>query len=170
MTKHTFTATLRDGAFEVPLDVRAIFGSARPPVKMTFLGQTHRSRIAVYGGKYILGIWKDVLAAHALADGRALEVTLEHDEEPRVVTPPDELAAALKRNATARAGWNAMSFTHQREWAGAVADAKQPATRTRRVAQALEALVAKAKLKPAKPAKSPKRAKTAKRPKRTTKR
>ncbi len=50
-----------------------------------------------------------------------------------------------------------MSFTHQREWAEAIADAKQPDTRTRRVTKAVEAMAAKgaakakSKPKPAKP-------------------
>ena len=62
--KHTFSAIVREGAIEVPLDVKAVFGEARPPVRMTFCGETHQNRIAVYGGKYILGIWKAVLAKH----------------------------------------------------------------------------------------------------------
>ena len=36
--KHTFTARLEGGAVEVPLDVKAVFGEARAPVKMTFEG------------------------------------------------------------------------------------------------------------------------------------
>jgi uncharacterized protein YdeI (YjbR/CyaY-like superfamily) len=50
----------------------------------------------------------------------------------------------MKKNAAARAGWEAMGFTHKREWAAAISEAKKPETRERRVAQALEALVAKA--------------------------
>ncbi len=146
--KHTFTATLREGAFEVPLDVKALFGVARPAVKMTFLGETHRTRVAVYGGKYILGIWKKVLAQHALTDGKSLEVTIEADEEPRTVAPPVELAAALAKNAKARAGWAAMAFTHQREWAEAVAGAKRPETKNKRVAQAIEAMLENKKKTP----------------------
>ena len=140
--KHTFSAIVREGAIEVPLDVKAVFGEARPPVRMTFCGETHQNRIAVYGGKYILGIWKAVLAKHGLADGTKLEVTLEADTAPRVIEPPPELAAALKKHARAKAGWTALSYTHQREWAKAIADAKKPETRAKRVAQALEALVA----------------------------
>jgi hypothetical protein len=143
--KHTFSAKLiDDGAFEVPLDVRKIFGEARPAVKITFLGQTFRTRVAVYGGKYVLGIWKGVREKLGLEDGQTIEVTLEPDDAPRTVAPPKELAAAMKKNAAARAGWEAMSFTHKREWATAIADAKKPETREKRVAQAIEALVAKA--------------------------
>jgi hypothetical protein len=148
--KHTFTAVLRDGAIEVPLDVKALFGEARAPVQMTFCGETHKNRVAVYGGKYILGIWKAVLEKHGLVDGAAIEVTLEHDTAPRVIEPPAELAAALTKNPKAKAGWDAMSYTHQREWARAIEEAKKPLTRAKRLAQAIDALVAKAK-----PAKKP---------------
>ncbi len=146
--KHTFSVVLKDGAFEVPLDIRAIYGEARPAVKMTFCGETYRTRVAVYGGKYIMGIWKAELAKHGLRDGQKIEVTLEPDDKPRVVEPPKELAAALKKNAAARAGWEKMSFTHKREWAQAIAEAKQPETREKRIAQAVAALTARAQAKP----------------------
>jgi hypothetical protein len=143
--KQTFSVTLRDdGAFELPIDVRAIYGEARPAVKLTVFGETFRTRVMVYGGKSYLGLWKAVLERQKLRGGETLEVTLEPDGRPRTVTPPKELAAALKKNAAARAGWDAMSFTHKREWAEAIADAKKPETRERRLAQAIEALVAKA--------------------------
>ena len=145
--KHTFTAVIKDGAIEVPFDVKTTFGEARAPVQMTFCGETHQNRVAVYGGKYILGIWKAVLEKHDLRDGASLEVTLEHDTAPRTIEPPKELAAALAKNAKAKAGWDAMSYTHQREWANAIAEAKKPETKTKRIEQAIEAMVAKSKPK-----------------------
>jgi hypothetical protein len=147
MMKHTFTATLREGAIEVPLDIKAIFGEARPPVKMTFCGETYQNRVAVYGGNYVLGIWKKVLEQHALTDGKQIEVTIERDDAPRTITPPKDLAAALAKNAKARAGWDAMSFTHQREWARSIDDAKAAATKQRRITRAIEAMVAKSAAK-----------------------
>ncbi len=141
--KHTFTAVIREGAVEVPLDVKAVFGEARPAVRMTFCGETHANRIAVYGGKYLLGIWKAALTKHGLTDGTKLEVTIERETAPRKIDPPPELAAALKKHAKARAGWAASSYTHQREWAQAIADAKRPETRAKRVAEAIASLAAK---------------------------
>jgi len=147
--KQTFMVTLRDdGAFEIPFDVKAFYGETRPAVKMTMCGETHPTRVMVYGGKPMLGIWKAVLAKHGLRGGQQLEITLEPDAGERKIEPPKELAAKLKKNAAARAGWQAMSYTHKREWAQAIADAKKPETRERRVAQAIEALVARGK-KPA---------------------
>jgi uncharacterized protein YdeI (YjbR/CyaY-like superfamily) len=101
----------------------------------------------VYGKKSYLGLWKALREKRQLRGGETVQVTLEPDKAPRTVTPPKELAAALKKNAAARAGWAAMSFTHKREWAVAIRDAKKPDTRERRVAQALAALVARSKKK-----------------------
>jgi hypothetical protein len=159
-TKQSFSVALRDdGSFEIPIDVRAVYGQARPAVKMTFCGETYPTRVMVYGGKYTLGIWKAVLAKHGLQGGQTLDVTLEPDTENRTIEPPDELAAVLKKNAAARTGWAAMSHTHQREWAQAISDAKKPETRARRVEQAVEALVergGKSKAKPKPKAKASK--------------
>jgi hypothetical protein len=153
--KHTFTAVIKNGGIEVPFDVKETFGEARAPVLMTFCGETHKARVAVYDGKYLLGIWKAVLAKHDLRDGSSIDVTLEHDTAPRTITPPAELVAALAKNASAKAGWDAMSYTHQREWANAISDAKKPETRSKRVEQAIEAMLAKTKPKPTrKPAKT----------------
>jgi hypothetical protein len=149
--KKTFTATLNeDASFEVPFDVRALYGEARPAVKMTILGETFRTRVMVYGGKYLLGLWKAVREEHALVAGQKLKVSIEPDRTPRTVAPPKELAAAMKKSPAARAGWKAMSFTHQREWAEAIAEAKRPETREKRVAQAIAALVEKSSKKKAK--------------------
>ena len=143
--KQSFSVKLRpDGGFELPLDIREIYGEARPAVKMTVCGQTFRTRVMVYGGKYYLGLVQAVLKEQGLRGGESLDVTLEPDKAPRTVAPPRELAPALKKNAAARAGWEAMSFTHKREWAESIRDAQKAETRERRVAQAIEALVARA--------------------------
>jgi hypothetical protein len=133
------------GAIELPIDVRAIYGEARPAVKMTFNGKTYKNRVMVYGGKYYLGVWKAVLAEHGLGPGDTVDLVLEPDKTPRTVKAPKPLADAMKKNTAARAGWQAMSFTHKREWAKAIEEAKKPETRDRRVAEAVAALVAAAR-------------------------
>lgn len=144
MTK-TFRAKLRDnGTFVVPLDVRALFGSARPAVKMTIERKTYPTRIAVYGGKYILGIWKAVREKEGLEDGDTISVTIASDEKPRTIKTPPSLARALKKNARARKGWAKLSFTHKREWANAIREAKKKETKARRIAQCVKACAAKA--------------------------
>jgi uncharacterized protein YdeI (YjbR/CyaY-like superfamily) len=57
---------------------------------------------------------------------------------PKEVAVPEALAAALERNAEARAAFERFSPSHRREYAEWVAEAKTDATRERRVATTIE--------------------------------
>jgi uncharacterized protein YdeI (YjbR/CyaY-like superfamily) len=46
----------------------------------------------------------------------------------------------LAKDKNARAAWEALSFTHQREHAEAIEDAKKPETRARRVEKTIAML------------------------------
>ena len=114
MATHRFETVLEaEGSgvfFEVPLDVPAVFGKARAPVRGTINGQPFRSTVAVYGGRYYLPV------------NRALR------------------EAALAADPEARAAFDGLSFTNQREYAQWVAEAKREATRRHRVEQATQML------------------------------
>ncbi|HEV3496674.1 MAG TPA: YdeI/OmpD-associated family protein, partial [Actinomycetes bacterium] len=56
---------------------------------------------------------------------------MEADDQPRTVDPPPDLAAALAADPEARAAFDGLSFTHQREYAEWVAEAKRESTRRR---------------------------------------
>ena len=71
--------------FEVPLDVPATFGRARPPVRVTVGDHTYRSTIAVYGGRYFLPLNRQNRAAAGVAAGERITVELEADTEERTV-------------------------------------------------------------------------------------
>jgi hypothetical protein len=114
---------------EVPLDVRALFGRARPPVRATVNGHTFRSTIAVYSGKYYLGFNREVRAAAAVEVGDLLTVDLERDEAERTVDLPADLESAL--DAATRATFDALSFTHRREYVRWIEEAKRDETRKR---------------------------------------
>src|SRR3954447_5153837 len=123
---------------EVPLDVRALFGQARPPVEATVNGHTFRSTIAVYGGRYYLGLNRQVRDAARVEVGDELTIDLERDEEERTVEVPADLEAAF--DAPTRATFDGLSFTHRREYVRWIEDAKREETRKRRVAKAVEML------------------------------
>jgi uncharacterized protein YdeI (YjbR/CyaY-like superfamily) len=53
---------------------------------------------------------------------------------------PEALAAALATDAAARATFDALAFTHRKEYARWIVEAKRDETRERRVRQALELL------------------------------
>lgn len=59
-------------------------------------------------------------------------------DRARELAVPDDLAAALRGNASARATFEALAPSQRREYAEWIADAKRDATRQRRLATALE--------------------------------
>ena len=144
MATHRFETVLEaeDGGvfFQVPLDVPDIFGKARAPVRGTINGHPFRSTVAVYGGRSYLPVNRALRDAAGVAAGDAVVIELEVDNQPRSVDPPPDLAGALAADPEARAAFDGLSFTHQREYAEWVAGAKREATRRRRVDQAVQML------------------------------
>ncbi len=63
-------------------------------------------------------------------------------QKPKVWPVPDFFAKALKRNAAAAAGFEALAPTYQREYLVWLTTAKREETRARRLAQTLAALAA----------------------------
>ena len=124
----------------VPFEARETFGEARPPVRGTVNGVEFRSRLAVYGGVTVLGLRKEIREAAGIEVGDAVDVSLERDDAPREVDLPPALAEALAADPAAQAAFDKLAFTHRREYAEWVADAKRDATRERRVAETLSRL------------------------------
>ena len=136
----TFTcALINEGAIPVPFDPREVFGRARPPVVVALKGYSYRSTIATMRGETFVPLRRSHRDAAGIGPGAALEVTLTLDTAPRIVTPPDDLAEAI-RSAGLEPAWEKLSFTNQREQAEAVAGAKRPQTRERRIAAAIDLL------------------------------
>ena len=59
--------------------------------------------------------------------------------EIRTIDVPDDLGRALER-AGLRAAFDAMAFSHRKEWVLAVQDAKRPQTREKRIADCVVAM------------------------------
>src|SRR5262249_22082103 len=131
--------------FEVPFDVKKEFGKARPPVKVSVNGYGYRSTVSVYGGKYYLPVRRERREEAGVKAGDIVQVSVALDTEVRTVTPPKELAAAFKKNSLARERWERLSYTHKKEHANAILEAKKPETRARRVEKALAMLASKAR-------------------------
>jgi hypothetical protein len=123
---------------ELPFDVRATFGAARPKVKVTVNGIELRTTVAVYAGKSFVGFRKDIRDAAGIAIGDRIDVVVEADEVPREVAVPKDLARALAKDKAAKASFEAMAFTHRKEFAAWIEGAKKSETRDRRVAKAIE--------------------------------
>ena len=144
MSSRTFKTTIvREGSMcyiEVPFDPKEAFGKTRAPVKVTLNGYSFRSTIAPMAGLCCIPLRKSNREAAGLEGGETLDVRLDLDTEAREVQPPDDLVNALKAAPPAWERWQEMSFTHQREYVEALADAKKPETRARRLESAVAAI------------------------------
>ena len=127
--------------FVIPDDVvDALGGGRRPKVTVTIDGYAWRSSIANMGGQFMLGVSQAHRAASGLTPGETYAVDLELDTAPRTVDLPDDLARAIDAQTGARARWDALAFTHQREQVDLVEGARKPETRTRRIERCLAML------------------------------
>ena len=141
-----FRATLETNGrtatgIEVPTSVvDALAAGKRPPVRVTLHKHTYRTTVARMGGRFLVPVSAEVRKAAGVTAEDELDVGIELDDAPRTVEVPADLAAALAEAPAAAQAWEKLAYTHQKEWARSVEDAKKPETRARRIAAAVEAL------------------------------
>ncbi|MET9224437.1 YdeI/OmpD-associated family protein [Lentzea sp. NPDC003310] len=139
MARHTFTTRIELNGktatgIRVPADVVEALGQGKKPrVSVTIGGHTYRSTVAVYDGDFMLPLSAANREAAGVSANDTVEVTLEPDLAERTVELPDDLAAAFDRHPGVLAAFRALSYSNQRQRAEAVAAAKQPETRARRI-------------------------------------
>ncbi|WP_454227435.1 YdeI/OmpD-associated family protein [Propioniciclava flava] len=118
----------------------ALSSAKTPPVVVTVGDASARLRVTRMGGAVCIGLSKASRAALGVAIGDEVEVTVALDEAERTVELPPLLAEALASDDAARAAFEALSFTRRKELARGIAEAKQEATRRRRLDAALAEL------------------------------
>jgi len=119
----------------------ASFGAGRAfPVSVTIDGRTARLRLARMGGQNMIGFSKAVRADMGVEIDQEVDAVIRVDAAEREVEIPPALAAALDADPALRAVFDALSYSVRKEHARAVAEAKQEATRDRRVDKIVEAL------------------------------
>lgn len=123
-------------------EVERLAGGKRAPVRVTIGEHTAELRLAVMGGCNMIGMSKAARADLGVEIGGEYDVRIELDTQPRVVDVPDELAAALRDSKPAAAAYDALAYTHRKEYAVWVGSAKKPETRLRRAAEAVAMLEA----------------------------
>jgi hypothetical protein len=144
--KQTFTAVIQNagggGAFvEVPFDVEDVFGAKKPRVRALIEGVPYRGLLTRMGGEHhILIILKGIREQIGKTFGDEIKITLEPDTEPRVLEIPEDLIGALKKDREAKAFFDKLSYTHQKEYVTWINAAKKEETRQNRVLQTIEML------------------------------
>jgi len=110
------------------------------PVAVTIGGRTARLRVARMGSENMIGFSKAVRADLGLEIDQEIDAVIRVDSAERTVDVPPELAAALGADPALRTAFDALSYTVRKEHARSVAEAKQEATRERRIAKIVDAL------------------------------
>jgi hypothetical protein len=119
----------------------ASFGAGKAfPVAVTIGGRTARLRVARMGRENMIGFSKAARADLGLEIGQDVDAVIRVDSAERTVDVPPELAAALDAEPSARAAFDALSYSVRKEHARSVTEAKQAATRERRIAKIVDAL------------------------------
>ncbi len=115
-------------------------GAKAFPVVATIGDYSWRGRVTRMDGEFLLGLNREVRTGAGVEAGDSVAVRIALDAAPREVEVPEALAAALEGDAEARQRYDALAFSHRKEFARWIAEAKRDETRDRRVAQALEML------------------------------
>ncbi|UPL10118.1 YdeI/OmpD-associated family protein [Microbacterium sufflavum] len=119
----------------------ASFGAGKSfPVAVTIGGRTARLRLARMGGENLIGFSQAVRADLGVEIDQEVDAVIRLDTAERTVDVPPALAEALDGDPALRAAFDALSPSARKEHARAVAEAKQPATRDRRIAKILDGL------------------------------
>jgi hypothetical protein len=130
---------------EFPYDLKELYGIGNlVPASITYDEISYRGSISKMGGVYpMLLIKRDILAKLGKTKGDTVSVTVTLDDGPREVEVPQELEEVLKANRQAQAIYDSLAYSHRKEYARWVGEAKQAETRRRRAAKAIEMILAK---------------------------
>jgi uncharacterized protein YdeI (YjbR/CyaY-like superfamily) len=92
------------------------------------------------GPNHLLIILKGIREQIGKTFGDDVTITVEPDTKPRLIEVPAELKKAFKAEKEAKAFFDKLSYTHQREYVMWINEAKREETRQSRVMKTIEML------------------------------
>lgn len=148
-----FTAKLKSaenkgGAYiEIPFNVEEVYGSKRVKVKATFDGYEYRGSLMRMGTEcHIIGVTKAIRESINKNIGDDILITIEKDDEERIVEIPNDLDNKLNENVFAKEFWESLSFSNKKKFVQWITSAKKLETRENRILATVEKLNNKEKL------------------------
>ena len=144
--KQTFTGRIQNaggggGFVEIPFDVEKVFGSKRPKIRALIEGIPYRGTLVRMGGEHhMLIILKGIREQVGKTFGDEVKVVVEADTEPRQVEIPEDLMKEFKKNKDAKALFDKLAYTHQREYVRWIEEAKREETRSNRIVKTIDML------------------------------
>jgi hypothetical protein len=143
---HTFAAPIQNagggGAFvEIPFDVEKAFGSKKPRIKAMIEGVPYRGTLVRMGSEcHMLIILKGIREQIGRTFGDKVKITVEADDEPRVIEVPKDLIKEFKKDKDAKAFFDKLAHTHQKEYVKWIEEARRDETRQARIVKTVEML------------------------------
>lgn len=144
--KQEFSAVIKqagniNGAYiEPPFDVEQVFGAKRVKVLATFDGVEYRGSLVKMGGCYMLGMTQEIRKKIGKDFGDTVSVTIEKDEQERVIEVPVDFQRLLSADQKAQDIYDKLSFTAKKEYINWITEAKREVTRQERMNKAIERL------------------------------
>jgi hypothetical protein len=153
MKEYEFDAVLirREGMnatfIEFPYDVEKEFGTkGRVKVHAKFDGVEYRGSLVKMGHYcHILGVTQKIRKEINKNPGDTVHVILKEDTKPRIVEVPEDFAELLKKHPEAEKLFDAMSYTHRKEYVSGIEGAKREETRKRRLQKSIDMILDKRK-------------------------
>jgi Bacteriocin-protection, YdeI or OmpD-Associated/Domain of unknown function (DUF1905) len=149
MAKQTFIAAVKktpmgnSACISPPFDVEKVFGKNRVKVRCHLDGVEFRSSIMRMGGSgHFMVLNKQIRAKIGKEAGDTVHVVMEEDTKPRIAVIPPDVAKALGKRKKLKAIFDALSYSHQKEYMAWIESAKKPDTRATRIEKMLKMLEA----------------------------
>jgi Bacteriocin-protection, YdeI or OmpD-Associated/Domain of unknown function (DUF1905) len=146
MKKYKFTAKIEanhgGGAFVLfPYDpVKEFATKGKVPVNATFNGVPYSGSLIACGRPFhMLGMLKAIREQTGKAPGDTIEVVVWKDEKVRTVEVPPQLKERMKKEGLLPF-FEALSYTHRKEYCRWITEAKKEETRLKRSEKAIEML------------------------------
>jgi hypothetical protein len=110
------------------------------PVRVSLNGVTLPLRLSRMGGENMIGLARAAREQAGVSIGSAYQVEIVADAAARSIEVPDDLAAALADDPQAQAAFEALAYTHRKEFVRWITEAKREGTQTQRVTKTVELL------------------------------
>lgn len=91
---------------------------------------------------HMLGLTQEVRKQLGKSFGEEVSVKIWEDKEERIVEIPEDVQILFSENLKAKELFDAMSFTHRKEYIRWIVDAKKPETRENRKVKMIEMILA----------------------------
>ena len=135
----------RGGAYvEIPFYVEDIYHAKRVKVKALFETIEYRGSLVKMGTDcHILGMPKAIREKLNKQIGDSVSVTIEKDEEERIIELPVEFKEILHQETEALAFWETLSYSNQKKYMTWITSAKKEDTKMKRIESAIQKLINK---------------------------